>query len=265
MEVDEIIVPDNQKSAAAEFGYTGNDVQKEKQEVVEKTTDKSLDTQSLINDTIKKLDIDENGKFVYPGDMDPMLKAAISATKSFRDTQSSFTKNQQELKGSKAEIEALRDQVTQYEAPTSGLSQEEQTALMELKFTDPDEWHKRMNTLDAQAADRVREKFDGVRKEAESRTVEEMRVDALGVFNEATENKLTQDMLQFDVPPRWVQEVQAGELSFDEFLTRSSDFIFGNKVVKNPKIDNPTNLNASAGGTKEIQTKEGINYADVTF
>jgi len=265
MEVDEIVVPDNQKSAAEEFGYAVNDVQNEKQEVVEKVGSKPLDTQSLINDTIKKLDTDENGKFVYPDDMDPMLKAAISATKSFRDTQSSYTKNQQELKGSKAEIDALRDQVTQYETPTSGLSQEEQTALMELKFTNPDEWYKRMQTLDAQSTERVREKFDDVRKEAELKTVEEQRVDALEVFNGDTENKLTRDMLQFDVPPRWVQEVQAGKLSFDEFLTRSSDFIFGNKVVKNPTIDNPTNLNASAGGTKEIQTKEGINYADVTF
>ncbi len=261
------VVPDNteKQTAAEQFGYGVSE--ETKQEDVS-TSDKPTDTQTLINDTIKTLDIDEKGKFIYPGDMDPLLKAAIGATKSFRDTQASFTKGQQELKGAQAEAEALREQITQDESPLSGLSPEEQTALAELKYTNPDEWYKRLQALEVQTSGRVEEKFKEVREKATHKTAQEQRLDALETFNSQTEpeHKLTKEMLENDVPPRWIKEVGEGKLDFNEFLIRSQQLIFGNKVVNTPQVDNSTNLNSIPGGTKDPgKPAEGINYQDVTF
>ncbi len=265
MEVDAKVVP---TTSAEQFGYD------RPQAVAEITTETNTETpkaaqtaQDIINDTIKTLDMDEKGKIIYPDDIDPMLKAAIGATKSFRDTQSSFTKGQQDLKGAQAEAEALREQIASTESPLNGLSPEEQTQLAELKYTNPDEWYKRLQHLEAQKAGRVEEKFKEVREQATNKTAQEQRIDALKSFNETTTgDKLTQVMLESEVPPRWIKEVGEGKLDFNEFLLRSQQLIFGNKVVVDQdKVDNPTNLNQAAGGTKDPLKPDGVNYADVTF
>ncbi len=270
MEVDKKVVPDNTENkatAAEEFGYAVQEVSENKKQEVD-NSNTPIDPQSLINDTIKTLDIDEKGKFIYPDDMDPMLKAAIGATKSFRDTQSSFTKGQQDLKGAQAEAEALREQIATDENPLSGLSPAEVTELAELKFTNPDAWHKRLQALEGQTAGRVEEKFKEVREKATQKSVQEQRFDALAEFNENVDpkQKLTTEMLDNDVPPRWIKEVHEGKLEFGEFLTRSQELIYGKKVVKNKVIDNPTDLTEAAGGTKDpAKPEEGIDYANVTF
>ena len=267
MEVDDkAVVPNAEnKSAAEEFGYAAA-VTEVAEKKVEISTEQPQTTQDIINDTIKSLEVDDKGKFIYPEDMDPMLRAAIGATKSFRDTQSSFTKNQQELKGSQAETLALKERLIRQENPLSGLSPEERTALNELKYTNPDEWHKRINVLEASSAQRVDEKFVEVRKEAEHKTAEQQRLGALELYNSTTENKLTQEMLLNDVPPRWIQDVGNGELTFEDFLIRANKLLYGKKVVKNPDTTGATNINSFTGGGKDAKVdEEGINYADITF
>ena len=260
MEVGQETVPTNTNAAEA-FGYEVDN----STTVETNPTANTVDPQQLINDTIKTLDTDDKGKFIYPDDMDPMLKAAIQATKSFRDTQSSFTKGQQELKASNAELEALRAQLVKNEDPLAGLSQEERTALTELKYTNPDEWYKRMQALERSTATRVEEKFAEVTKEAKAKTAEEQRIIALEEFNKTAENKLTQEQLENDVPPSWIKQVVSGEISFEKFLERSSKLLYGDKTVDNPDVDLATNLNAQTGGGKDPQVEEGINYANVTF
>ena len=261
MQVDNTVVADNTTPAEA-FGY---EAQADNSESVENSQPEKVDPQQLINDTIKTLDTDDKGKFIYPDDMDPMLKAAIQATKSFRDTQSSFTKGQQELKASTAELEALRAQLVKNENPLAGLSQEEQTALTELKYTNPDEWYKRMQELERSTANRVEEKFAEVTKEAKAKTAEEQRISALEDYNKTAENKLTQEQLENEVPPSWIQQVVEGKLTFEDFLDRSAKLIYGEKTVANPDVDPATNLNAQTGGGKDPQVEEGIDYAHVTF
>lgn len=219
-----------------------------------------------INSILKEVKVDENGKFTYPAGISQELKAAIAATKSFRDTQSSYTKSQQEKKILNAENEALREQIARYETPTSGLTQQERAALEELKFTNPNVWFGKMRELENTAGSRVEAKLNEVTEQARTVTVQQLRRDELDEYNTNNKAQLTIDQLDNDVPIRWKQEVESGKLSFSEFLTRAATLIHGNKVVVNPEVGTGTSLTSIAGGTKDpAPTNRGIDYAKVTF
>jgi len=259
--------PEQPQTAEDYMGYDPQLFDQIKEKVTEDPapTEEPQDITKVINDTLKEIKVDEKGKFIYPEGISPELKAAIAATKSFRDTQSSYTKTQQELKALQAEAEALRQQVAQYETPTAGLSQEEQTELAELKYTDPDAWYKRMKALEDQAASKVEEKFKEVREQAKAKTAEEQRIEALDRFNEKAENKLTKEQLELQTPPIWQKEVLEGKITFDEFLDRAYNFIYADKVVQNPEVDTSTDINTVPGGNTDPQIDKGIDYAHITF
>ena len=230
------------------------------------TNKEPVDVQSRVNEILKEIKVDEKGKFIYPENISPELKAAVAATKSFRDTQSSYTKTQQELKALQAEAEALREQVAKYETPTAGLSQEEQKELSELKYTNPDEWFKRMKALETSAQEKVNEKFKEVREQAKAKTVEEQRVETLEKFNEAAEKKLTKEQLDLYTPPIWQEQVKSGEMSFEDFLNKAYEFIHAEKVIKKPETpEQGTNLNNQTGGSPDPQVEDGIDYSKITF
>lgn len=269
MVVDDKVVPqtDTQPKTAHDYlGYPPEVFEGAKTGANRHTESEPVNVQDKINQVLKDIKVDDKGKFIYPEGISPELKAAVAATKSFRDTQSSYTKSQQESKATKAELEALKAELVKYETPTSGLSPADQSRLAELKFTNPDAWYKEMKKLEDAAGDRVEEKFRGVQEQARTKTVQEMRLDALADYNKDNDNQLTTDQLDLDVPARWKQEVEAGTLDFEVFLTRAADFIYSNKVVENPDVPQTTNLNNAAGGTKDPEPdNKGIDYSKVTF
>ena len=230
----------------------------------QETTGVTPDVTEVINKTLKDIKVDDKGKFIYPEGISPELKAAIAATKSFRDTQSSYTKTQQELKALKAEAEALKEQVTKSLTPTAGLSEEDRTALDTLKYTNPDEWFKQMKQLETQAANQVEQKFGEVREKAMAKTAEEQRVEILKSFNQGVENPLSAQEIEQYAPPVWQKQVIEGTLPMEEFLEKTYNFIHADKVVKSPEVTTTTNIN-SLPGAKDVVTKQGIDYANVTF
>ena len=256
------------QTAADYMGYSPEVFESIREKVSEDSapTEEPQDVTEVINKTLKEIQVDDKGKFIYPEGISPELKAAIAATKSFRDTQSSYTKAQQELKALQAEAEALRSQVAQYEVPTAGLSQEEQNELAELKYTNPDEWYKRMQVLEQQASQKVNEKFDTVREQAKVQTAQQQRIETLERYNEKAENKLTPEQLELNTPPLWQKQVLEGEISFEEFLEKAHDFIYADKVIKKPEVEQSTNLNEVTGGsTPDPQVDQGIDYSKVIF
>jgi len=227
--------------------------------------DKPKDIQEVINKTLKEIKVDDNGKFIYPDNISPELKAAIAATKSFRDTQSSYTKAQQELKMLKAEAEALKSQLQQYETPTAGLTPEEQQELNELKYKDPDAWFSKMRELEAQAKTRVNDKINEVAEQAKAKTAEELRLEALKGFNERVDTPLTPQELELGTPPLWQQKVMNGEWTMEKFLTKAYDLLHSSKTVVSPQVELTTNLNEASGGDKDPQLESGIDYSKVVF
>lgn len=223
------------------------------------------DYQALINEALTK--VDDNGKVVYPEDMDPAFKAAVAATKSFRDTQSGYTKATQDNKLKEAEIEALREKLAATITPTISLTPDEKTKLNELKYTDPDAWFQQMRTLETQASAHVDKELTEVTEKAKDKTVQELRLDALKEFNANREVPLTPELLEAETPPKFVNQLNEGKVSFEEFLLTASAFIDGTKTVVSPKAPTTTDLTGLNGGTtlKDKDKSGELDYGHTTF
>jgi hypothetical protein len=134
-----------------------------------------------------------------------------------------------------------------------------------LKFTNPDAWYQKMQELEAQKNQNVEKRFAEVKEQAQAKTTEQLRLEALEKYNATAENKLTEEQLVNYTPPIWQQQVVSGDLAFDEFLQKASQLIYANQVVKTEQVEPTTNLNGVTGGDKDPQTKEGIDYSKITF
>ena len=239
------------------FGYDTNQLV----ENVEKAgVSDDIDPQSLVNDTLKQIKVDDKGKFIYPDGIDPMLKIAVANAKSFRDTQSAYTKTKEELKAIEAERNALKQELGKLYSPTAELSEQEKLELEELKITKPDQWYKRMRALEEASAKKIDEKLNEVSNKTRELSVAEQREKALEEFNASGEFKLTKENLEFDIPPRWHKQLNDGEITFEELLQKSAKLLGAPKVVKKEEVPQTTNLNNAGGSGSPIN---GAKEADV--
>jgi hypothetical protein len=255
------------KTAEDYFGYDKETLGVLEQ-AVEDTGDAVENPQELINTTLKQVKVDDNGKFIYPEEIDPMLKAAVAATKSFRDTQSAYTRSQQQLKAREAELEAMREQLAKDSASLI-LTPEEQTELDNLKHHDPDRWYQVMQEIEVKGKEALQKKFGEVASKVEAEEVVQHRLTRLDDFNSSHDRKLTPEQLELEVPAKWVQEVVEGKLDFDDFLDRAYTFIYNEKVAANPtKPAKTTNINKVSGSStpqKSEDQDDGIKYNEIVF
>lgn len=171
----------------------------------------------------------------------------VNYEKRFKDTQSAYTKSQQELKAAKAKLEAL-EKLTQ---PVVQLDEATQAQLDELKYSNPEAWRDKMNSLEAEA----KLKHLSVLSEAEKIAIQqaelEQRAQILSEYNSKhPQNPITDEVIMFDVPPRITKKLENGEISFEEFLTEAHNFLYapkkvgdGNQTLKQP------NMRDFGGGT----------------
>ena len=96
------------------------------------------------NELLRDAQTDEAGKLILPEDIPSELKELVMTEKKFRDTQSAYTKGQQEIAALRAEKEALLAQVA-----NPVLSVEDSQRLVDLKYSDPDKWFVEKQRLEA--------------------------------------------------------------------------------------------------------------------
>ncbi len=257
------------KDAMEYFGYD--------QTVVEGVTEKVEDSaepeqpqtlediQAKVNEVLKEIKVDDNGKFIYPEDLDPALRLAVAKEKAFRDTQAGFTKTRQELKAKEAELEALRQQIAKYETPEASLSEDERKELEELKYTDPEAWYKRMRALEETAQKKVEEKLNEVQQEARQKTEHEVQQEILKEFNKTRETPITPEFLELEIPPKYHKMVANGEISYIEFLEKAATFIDAPKKIATPEVETTTNIQNAPGGQVETPREPEIDYSRITF
>lgn len=228
----------------------------------------AVDAQTLINKAVKEVTVGEDGKYVYPDNMDPNLKAAVAATKSYRDNQAGFTKSQQSLKESEAETVALREKLAELTKKPLELTQERQTELDTLMQTDPNAWRIEMNRLEAESQTASTEAMDAVTAEVKQKAGAEFelerRFQVLEDFNTLRDTPITVDMLDNDIPPRINSQLTEGKISFDDYLVMVADYLSTGKVVKQEKLNVTTDLNKSAGGGSGSQApkeEDAIDYS----
>ena len=226
----------------------------------------STNTQTLINDAVKEVTVGEDGKYVYPENMNPMLKAAVAATKSYRDNQSGYTKSQQSLKEAEATVEALRNQLVKNVQPLE-LPPEEKARLDTLLETDPNAWRKEMNKLDTDHTETVTKLADEVTDEVRATTEIQRRVGLLEGLNASRENPVTVDMLDNDVPARINNKLADGSITFEAYLVEASTYIDADKTIATTTDTKTTSLETANGSSTASTTKQEdeIDYSTLTF
>ena len=256
------------KTADDYFGYDKSLFEDVAEKVAETTTEDIKTIQSKVNDYLKKIEVDDNGKFVYPDDIDPALKLTIAATKAMRDNQSAYTKAQMELKKREAELEELKKQVTSNIDPMSLVSPEDKQKINELKYTDPDKWFIVMKNLEAEANKKAQADLNKATEKAANESVYEYRKRVLDEYNKSNGINMTPEQIELFVPPVYAKKLADGEITFDEYLETAKDVLYGKFSVKQPiKPNNTTDINKVGGGSTphNEEIEPDIKYEDIIF
>lgn len=184
-----------------------------------------------VNSILDEAKTGEDGKLVLPEDLDEATQFAVMAEKRRRDTQASFTKTQQENKVLRAQNEEV---LTRWEqAAVSALSAAAQDDLEQLKHDDPDAWRAKLTELEAEARQKFNEERENVITSAKNKSEIEIRAEKLAAFQEANPGvEINDDVIENDIPPRFVKQLENGDISFDEFLQKCGSFLTGGKVLE---------------------------------
>jgi hypothetical protein len=235
------------------FGYepTAIDAEQVKPEVV--------DYQSEVNRLLKETKVTEDGKFEYPADTPAWAKVAIANEKKFRDTQSTFTKTAQEKKLIEAENEALKSKL----AAMTALTEEQQSELELLKHSDPEAYFDKRTEYEANATNQFDTELAEVRTKTAAELELERRERYITDFNANREVKITQELIDSEVPAKFLRQLENNETTFEEFLTSVASYVDTPKVVgKKEDVTQVTNLSEVAGGTTPSAEKKYDNLAD---
>lgn len=190
------------------------------------------------------------GKMVFAEDLDPMLKYAANAELRRRDTQSSYTKTQQENLALTSENSQLADSWATEVSKT--LTTEQQQELEELAHTDKEAWREKINKYETANASRVKEKHTEIKKKAGKETEVQQRERHLEEYNKANPDyALTDDVIDNDLPPRITKKLEEGKITFDEFIQEAHKYLSAGKVIsKGDKAPNEPDLSKSGGNSK---------------
>lgn len=229
--------------------------------------------ESQISNLVKQITTDDEGNYVFPegAELSPELKFAATAEKRRRDTQASFTNNQQSLKALQAQNEKLMEQLQS--AHSISFTDEEQAELEELKYEDVDAWRARLNSLEQQKVREAKTKLEELtgeaRKAAETQFELERRAQVLKEFNETLERPITDEIIASEIPPRITRKLESGEIKFEDFLQEVADYLGRGKVVANPETLDQPSLGSTVGGNapSNYKAEESItdSYAKMLF
>jgi len=190
-------------------------------------------------------------------------KTGVDFKKRFKDTQSAYTKSQQALKAAQAKLEALEKLTT----PKVEIDETTRTELDQLKFDDPDKWHQRMNEIENLAIQKHSQILNEASQEAMRAAELERRAQVLEEFNRSRGLDITDEVIQFDVPPRITKKLENGEISFEAYLEEVSDYLTSPKTVKGGDSTlNQPDLNKVGGSdAPEDKATPAFDYAKVVF
>jgi len=235
------------------FGYEPIEVNKEEAPA------EVVDYQAEVNRLLKETKVTEDGKFEYPADIPAWAKIAIANEKKFRDTQRTYTKTAQEKKMLEAELQALKSKL----ADVTALTQEQQVELETLKTTDPEAYFEKRTQYEAEASKRFDEELNEVKTKTAAELELERRERYLQEFNSGRAKPITQDVIDNEVPAKFYKQLEAGEVTFEEFLDNVASYVDTPKVLgKKESVSNVADLSKVAGGTEPSKENRYDNLAE---
>ena len=188
---------------------------------------------------------------------------AVVAEVRRRGTESAYTRERQKVLEMEAELKVYKDLVPK----DLGMPKEKQEELDTLKFEDPDKWLTEMTAIKNAASAEFQKKTEEAVSEAKREAVKQDTVAArakqLEEFNSKTDKPLTDENLQYDIPPRLLTQLEKGEITFTEVLEKAHAFIYGNKAVANPDYTEEPSFEATPGGPTPQQAN--VNVEDTSY
>jgi hypothetical protein len=220
------------------------------------TPDQDTQTKSFadtVNEAVSQMTQGEDGKWSLPDSVDKGNEAlvyAVNSERRRRDTQAAYTRTSQE----KARLEAENKHLAEgwQKDFSSSMTTEQQAELEELKVTDPEAWRIKLNELENARQAKFNETRTSIQQKAVGESELDYRQRALQEFSEAHPDlKLTDDVIQNDIPPRLTKQLENGEVTFGAFLDKVAEYMTKGRVVK-PTEEVPNggvDLGKAAGGS----------------
>jgi len=215
-----------------------------------------------VNELVGQMTQDDTGKWVLPEevakDLDEPTAFAVTAERRVRDTQGAFTKAQQTAKKNEAIAKGLQDKILESEVV---LTKEQKFELNELKKTDPEAWRAKLNEYETTAKTNLSTELEEIRTKSSNKGELEIRQDQMAAFSEETGITLTDEVIANDLPPRFLKELEKGEITFETFLTKAGNYIKAEKKIlgaDESTDDDTKDLGDVAGGQEpDTQAQKG--------
>lgn len=206
----------------------------------------------------------ESGKQVFPDGLSEEVVYAANAEMRRRETQGSYTKSQQELRQKEAELKTVK--TFSKPIPKVELTVEQREELDDLKINNPDAWRTKMNTLENDAILKAEKEHAENLNEALTANELERRK---GIFETFQKNNpeviINDDVITNDVPPRYKQRLETGEITFEQFLENVKTYLSQGKVIQKDNLEkgqpNLTDVGGGANpGAKSIELDDVSQY-----
>ena len=226
-----------------------------------------------VSSLVGKLEKNDDGKWEMPEDVikehdvsDAMLYA-IKTEKRRRVDQAAYTQTRQQLAKEKAVSEELSNKFLSIASP---LSEDQKEELADLKVSDPDQWRVKLNEYETAAKEARRQTLEETRQAGAQKGELEMRQEAIAEFAQSTGIELTDEIITREVPPKYVAQLEAGEITFDDFLQTAKVYVAGEKVIAgaNDKPKNEPDIGDMPGGNRPqdpSSAQEDVAYESQIF
>lgn len=230
-----------------------------------------MDIEQQVNELAGKLVAGEDGSLQVPDGVEASeeLLFAAKVEKRRRDTQSAFTKASTEAKQLRAENETLAKSWEQ--DAVANLSSKEQARLEELKVQDPDSWRSEITKLEEEKRNQFKTKREELSQKARSQTETERRAEVLAEWQKSNPDiELTDEVVENDIPPRITKKLESGDITFEEFLEQSKQYLTKGKTLEPGAVVDPEPGFATARGgarpSEDAVTKASSSeYAQEVF
>ncbi len=235
-------------------------------------SNKAPEIAELVNEHINNLD--DKGKLQLPDDMPEWQQHVIRSEKRQRDAQAELSKTQSKLRTANATNDVLMETASGMVPSDYQLSDAELIDLDTLKKTDPDKYRLRVNALEATAKEAQKTKLEELTglavTKAQTAYTNKSRSEVLSEFRVANPALvITDDVLVNDVPPRFLNGVNSGEVSYAQYLEDVKAYLTTDKRVASGSVGDPNNLSSQPGsrtpGKGAAKLQGDKDYAKMTL
>jgi len=203
------------------------------------TIDQSFQLQDFFRDHLVRA---EDGSLQIKAEgLGPVELALLETEKRRRGSQAATSR--EKLRADKAQLELEKVKET---IPTVNVT----TAQVDptLKYSDPDEYIRQ--TLEMQNNNPYQEVFDTASQYAQQTVGAQSVQEVIEEHNKANPTKpLTEEMLNLDLPPRLLGELESGKVTPQDFLAQAADILYRPTETHNENIPETPNLGDVGGST----------------